>query len=537
MKTRQENKKPAATVVDETHVRPNAWPFVEAAKLIERFKLTGLPQKGYVLFQTGYGPSGLPHIGTVAEVVRTTMVRHAFEYLSSWPTRLFCFSDDMDALLKVPENVPQQELLQNHLGKPLTKVPDPFGTHQSFGHHNNARLKDFLNRFDFDYELQSSTEWYMSGRFDSALLTILNHYQEILDVMLPTLGPERAQTYSPFLPISPITGRILQTSVISHDPKAGTIVFKDEDETYKEIPVTGGHCKLQWKPDWAMRWYALDVDYEMFGKDLIPSMALSSQLCQLIDHCPPEGCHYELFLDEKGQKISKSKGTGLSVMTWLEYAPFESLVLYMYQKLQSAKRLSFEVIPRLVDTYQELNTQFHTQSHTQQLENPVWHIHNGAVPQISYYGFSLSLLLNLASAAHAETKQIMWGFISRYDVSLTPERAPYLDQLVGYAVCYYQNVVKPRKFYRAPTVEECNALVVLLDHLQTLEDHTDTKAIQHHLYEVGNRFFPDLRLWFQMLYEVLLGQTTGPRMGSFITLYGIEETCHLLRLAIDKVEK
>ena len=512
----------------ELALQAKAWPFEEARKLVARFAKTP-PSKGYVLFETGYGPSGLPHIGTFGEVARTTMVRQAFQRMSDLPTRLFAFSDDMDGLRKVPDNIPNKEMVAQHLGKPLTQVPDPFGTHDSFGAHNNARLRAFLDQFGFDYDFQSSTDWYKSGRFDDALLKVLRHYDEIMAVMLPTLGEERQQTYSPFLPVSPSTGRVLQVPVLERDADAGTIVFEDEDGKKVEVPVTGGHVKLQWKPDWGMRWYALGVDYEMAGKDLIPSVELAGKIVKILGGTPPEGFNYELFLDDKGQKISKSKGNGLTIEEWLTYAPPESLSLYMFQKPKTAKRLYFDVIPRAVDEYVAFASKLPQEEPAKRLENPAWHIHNGQPPAVRS-DLSFGLLLNLAGAANAETKDVMWGFISRYAPGVTAEGNPLLDRMAGYAVRYYQDFVKPTKQYRAPTDAERAALEDLVNRLTILPADAKAETLQNEVFEVGKAHgFTELRAWFQALYEVLLGQTTGPRMGSFIELYGVEETRALIR--------
>ncbi|GLR79517.1 lysine--tRNA ligase [Azospirillum oryzae] len=509
-------------------LQAKAWPFEEARKLVARFAKAP-PAKGYVLFETGYGPSGLPHLGTFGEVARTSMVRHAFQTMSDIPTRLFCFSDDMDGLRKVPDNIPNKEMVAANLGKPLTQVPDPFGTHDSFGAHNNARLRAFLDSFGFEYEFQSSTDWYKSGRFDEALLGILRHYDEVMAVMLPTLGAERQATYSPFLPVSPSTGRVLQVPMLERDVDAGTIVFEDEDGKKVELPVTGGHVKLQWKPDWGMRWFGLGVDYEMYGKDLIPSADLAGKICKILGGTPPEGFNYELFLDDKGQKISKSKGNGLTMEEWLAYAPQESLALYMFQKPKSAKRLYFDVIPRAVDEYLTFVDKVHGEEPAKKLENPAWHIHNGKPPAVRS-DVSFNLLLNLAGAANADTKDTMWGFIRRYAPDATPENSPFLDSMVGYAVRYYQDQVKPTKRFRAPTDAERAALQDLLAKLDGLPADARADTIQNEVFEVGKTHgFTELRAWFQALYEVLLGQTTGPRMGSFIQLYGIDETKALIR--------
>jgi lysyl-tRNA synthetase class 1 len=504
-----------------------SWPFEEARKLLAR---TGgvAPEKGYVLFETGYGPSGLPHIGTFGEVVRTTMVRRAFAALSDMPTRLFAFSDDMDGLRRVPDNVPDREMLARHLDKPLTSVPDPFGTHESFGHHNNARLCAFLDAFGFEYEFQSATDCYKSGRFDAALLAVLRNYDEVMRVILPTLGKERQATYSPFLPVCPKTGRVLQAPVIEHNADAGTIVYEEPDGTRTETPVTGGRCKLQWKADWAMRWYALGVDYEMSGKDLIDSVRLSSRICALLGGTPPEGFTYELFLDEAGEKISKSRGNGLTVEEWLRYAPPESLSLYMFNAPKKAKRLYFDVIPRHVDDYLTFLAKFPEQDEAARLDNPAWHIHGGAPPAPEGH-VTFALLLNLASACNTEDPKVLWGFITRYAPDATPETAPILDRLVHHAIAYYQDFVKPNKTYRAPTGDERAALEDLAAALEAT-DAADAESIQNAVYEIGKRdAFPDLRAWFRALYEILLGTDQGPRMGSFIALFGKAETVALIR--------
>jgi lysyl-tRNA synthetase class 1 len=520
--------------------RSNAWPFVEARALLKR--LGGkAPAKGYVLFETGYGPSGLPHIGTFGEVARTSMVRHAFAALSDIPTRLFAFSDDLDGLRKVPDNVPNQDMMARYVGDkattfgtPLTSIPDPFGTHESFGHHNNARLRAFLDTFGFDYEFQSATECYASGRFDAVLLKVLEKHREILDVVLPSLRDERRKTYCPFLPIRDRQGRrqVLEVPAVEYRPKDGTVVFEDGVEGRFEVPVTGGQCKLQWRVDWAMRWTALGVDYEMSGKDLIDSVKLSSRICRILRGDPPVGFTYELFLDEKGEKISKSKGNGLAVEEWLRYAPPESLALFMYQKPTAAKRLYFDVIPRTVDEYLNHLAGFAKQEPAKRLDNPVWHIHRGRPPaaggQLSY-----NILLNLAGVCHTEDKAVLWHFISRYRPEATPETAPVLDTLVGYAITYYRDFVKPAKRYRRPDAKEQAALEDLARALERLPEGADAETIQTEVYEVGKRHgFTDLRAWFQALYEILLGQSEGPRMGSFIALYGLRETLGLIRRAL-----
>jgi len=512
-------------------IASNAWPFQEAQRLVERLKHRPA-SNGYVLFETGYGPSGLPHIGTFGEVARTSMVRHAFKCLSDVPTRLFAFSDDMDGLRKVPDNVPRPEMLREFLGRPLTQVPDPFGCCESFGHHNNARLRSFLDAFGFEYEFQSSTDWYRSGRFDDALRNVLAHYDEVMAVMLPSLRAERAGTYSPFLPVSPKTGEVLQVPLVERDVAAGTVSYREADGSLAEVPVTGGHCKLQWKVDWAMRWLALGVDYEMSGKDLIDSVKLSSRICRVLGGMPPDGFTYELFLDENGEKISKSRGNGITIEQWLTYASPESLSLYMYQKPRQAKRLYFDVIPRTVDDYLAFLEKYPAQQDRERYANPVWHIHAGAPPS-EEVPLSFGILMNLASVAHAEDKAVLWGFIARYVPGATPDNHPILDRLAGYALAYYRDFVKPTKRFRAASAVERAALEDLAAVLQAMPAGASAEDLQTQVYEVGKRHgFTNLRDWFKAQYEVLLGQEQGPRMGSFIALFGVPETIALIRRAL-----
>lgn len=508
-----------------------AWPFVEAAKLVERYRKAP-PAKGYVLFETGYGPSGLPHIGTFGEVARTSMVRHAFRQMSDVPTRLFCVSDDMDGLRKVPENLPNQKLLEENLGKPLTSVPDPFGTHESYGHHMNARLRAFLDTFGFEYEFKSATELYKNGDYDAALLNALKHYDSIMKIMLPTLGAERQQTYSPFLPISPKTGQVLYVPMKTVNAEKGTVTFVDEDGEEIELPVTGGHCKLQWKPDFGMRWAALAVDFEMYGKDHLVNGKVYSAICRALGGIPPEQFNYELFLDEKGEKISKSKGNGISIEQWLTYAPTESLSLYMFQTPQRAKRLYFDVIPKAVDEYLTFLAKYPAQTEAERIENPVWHIHNGH-PPVPESDLSFSLLLNLASVCNPEDKSVLWGFISKYAPDATPANSPLLDRLAGYAVKYYHDFVKPQKKFRAATEKEQAALTELKCSLEGMIPGLSHEDIQTEIYRIGrDHGFDPMKDWFSCLYEVLLGSAQGPRMGSFIALYGASETAALIEGAL-----
>ena len=540
-----------------------SWPFEQARLLLDRILRLRLDDAGRdlaaallaqgrpdeavaalpalrdpIIFQCGYGASGLPHMGTFGEAARPTMVRTAFRALTgeAIPTRLIVFSDDMDGFRKIPDNVPNRDQLELDRDKPVTSVRDPFGLYESFGAHNNARLRAFLDGFGFDYDFMSSTETYRSGRLDAVLLRVLERFDAIQGVMLPTLGEERRATYSPFLPISPKSGRVLQVPTLERNVEAGTIVFRDEDGTLTETPVTGGHVKLQWRPDWAARWVALGVDYEMSGKDLVDSVRVSNRLAKILGGEPPEAFHYELFMDENNQKISKSKGNGLTMEEWLRYGAPESLAYYMYQSPKSAKRLYFDVIPKATDEYlQQLDAynRASAEAKAPAIDNPAWHVHTGAPPAAGS-PLSFSLLLNLVSAADASTKEILWGFIARYMPGADAASQPLLDRLADYAIHYYEDFVKPSKRFRAPDDRERAAMADLAVRLRALPAGCqDAERIQAEVYEAGKAAgFEPLRLWFSALYEVLLGQSQGPRFGSFAAIFGLDRTVGLIERAL-----
>ena len=508
-----------------------AWPFEEARRLVARYR-SGPPEKGHVLFETGYGPSGLPHIGTFGEVARTTMIRRAFELISDIPTRLICFSDDLDGMRKVPDNVPHPEMLRAHLHKPLTSVPDPFGEYESFGAHNNAMLRRFLDTFGFEYEFVSATDFYRSGRFDAVLLAAAERYDAIMEVMLASLREERQKTYSCFLPISPISGRVLYVPMKEVNGRDGTITFEDEDGRDCTLPVTGGNVKLQWKPDFGARWAALDVDFEMYGKDHSTNTPIYDRICEILGGRAPEHFTYELFLDENGEKISKSRGNGLTIDEWLTYAGPESLSYFMYGKPKTAKRLYFDVIPKAVDEYHQQLRAFEGQDASARLANPVWHIHRGQPPK-SDMVVSFAMLLNLASAANAHDKATLWGFIRRYAPAASPETHPQLDAAAGHAVRYFEDFVRPAKTYRPAAPHEAAALTDLRDRLRAWQGPADAEALQNMVFEVGKTHgFEPLRAWFAAIYEVLLGASQGPRFGGFIAVYGIPETVALIDAAL-----
>ena len=505
----------------------SSWPFVEARKLVkERQKI--YEKKGKITLQTGYGPSGLPHIGTFAEVARTTMMVNAIKQIIDIPTEIITFSDDMDGLRKIPDNVPNKEILEKNLHKPLTSVPDPFKKYKSFGEHNNEMLKKFLNEFKFNYIFKSSTDTYKKGLFNIALLLVLEKYEQIIEAVLPTLGKERQKTYSPFLPVCPTTGQVLEVPVVEIKKKEGKIIYQNDDKKI-ETEVLNGKCKLQWKVDWAMRWYVFDVDYEMYGKDLIESAILSSKICQILGKKSPNGFAYEMFLDEKGEKISKSKGNGITIEEWLKYASPESLSLYMYQNPKRAKKLYADVVPKAVDEYLTCIDKFSEQDSKQKLLNPVWHVHNGNPPKEKSI-MPFSVLLNLVGTSNATDKDVLWKFIKKNKKDIKVSDHPILDSLVGYALKYFEDIVKPNKKYRKPNDKEKKALKDLVKRLKDCKEQMDPEAIQTIVYSVGkdNGYQENLREWFKAIYEIIFGDQNGPRMGFFISFFGIKESIELI---------
>ena len=508
--------------------KTSAWPFVEAKKMLRERKSL-IEKKGKITLQTGYGPSGLPHIGTFGEVARTTMMVNALKQLTDIPAEIITFSDDMDGLRKVPDNVPQKELLEKNLHKPLTQVPDPFNKFNSFGEHNNEMLKNFLDNFNFNYDFKSSTLLYKKGFFNSSLQIILENYDGIMKIILPTLGKERQKTYSPFLPICPDTGHVLEIPVKKIDKSNSKIIFDNSGKDL-ETSILDGNCKLQWKVDWAMRWYALDVDFEMYGKDLIESAILSSKIIKLIGKTSPSGFAYELFLDEKGEKISKSKGNGITIDQWLEYASPESLSLYMYQNPKRAKKLFKDMVPKTVDDYLDLIEKAKTQNELQLLMNPVWHVHNSKVPKENMI-MSFSMLLNLVETSNADSKELLWKFVKKYKTNILEKDHPIFDKLVGYAIKYFNDVIKIKKKYKKPNNAEKLALDALVETLEKCNDKMKPEDIQTLIYSTGkqNGYSENLRDWFKLIYEVVFGDENGPRMGFFISFFGVNETKDLIK--------
>ncbi len=520
-------------MIDKANIdKTNAWPFIEAKKILKERKKY-IEQKGKIVLQTGYGPSGLPHLGTFGEVARTSMVVNALNQLTDIPKEIVTFSDDMDGLRKIPENIPKQELLKKNLHKPLTDVPDPFDKFKSFGQHNNEMLKKFLNKFNFKYLFKSSTELYKSGYFNETLKLILKNYNEIMNIIIPTLGKERQKTYSPFLPICPDTGTVLEIPILEINEKNSKIIF-DHDGKKIEKSILDGNCKLQWKVDWAMRWYAIDVDFEMYGKDLIESAILSSKIIKLLGKTNPSGFAYELFLDEKGEKISKSKGNGITIDEWLNYASPESLSLFMYQNPKRAKKLYKEIVPKAVDEYLDFIERSKSQNELQLLMNPVWHVHNGKMPKEKNI-MTFSMLLNLVETSNADSKEVLWKFVKKYKKNISEKNHPIFDKLISYAIKYFNDIIKKNKKYKKPNTEEKKALMALINNLDKCNDDMTPEDIQTQIYTVGkeNGYKENLREWFKLIYEVIFGDENGPRMGFFISFFGVNETKQLIK---DKIK-
>ena len=522
-------------MIDKANIdKTNAWPFIEAKKILKERK-KDIENKGKIVLQTGYGPSGLPHIGTFGEVARTSMVVNALNQLTDVPKEIITFSDDMDGLRKVPENIPNKEKLEKNLHKPLTNIPDPFEKFKSFGEHNNEMLKKFLDKFNFKYLFKSSTELYKSGNFNSTLKLILKNYQGIMDIIIPTLGKERQKTYSPFLPICPDTGIVLEIPILEIDEKNFKIVFDNHGKKL-EKSILDGNCKLQWKVDWAMRWYALDVDFEMYGKDLIESAILSTKIIRLLGKPNPSGFAYELFLDEKGEKISKSKGNGITIDEWLEYASPESLSLFMYQNPKRAKKLYREIVPKAVDEYLNFIEKGKNQNELEKLMNPVWHVHNGKVPTENQI-MSFSMLLNLVETSNAESKELLWKFVKKYKKDISEKDHPIFGDLIEYAIKYFNDVIKLKKIYKKPNKKEKIALEALIKALDKCDDSMQPEDIQTNIYTVGkeNGYKENLRDWFKLIYEVVFGDENGPRMGFFISFFGVQETKELIKDKLNNV--
>ena len=516
-------------MIEKTNIeKTNAWPFVEAKKILKERKKF-IQEKGKIILQTGYGPSGLPHIGTFGEVARTSMVVNALNNLTDLPKEIITFSDDLDGLRKIPDNVPNQEILNKNLHKPLTSIPDPFKKYKSFGEHNNEMLKKFLDKFNFNYNFKSSSELYKSGFFNPTLQLVLEKYQLIMETILPTIGKERQKTYSPFLPICPESGIVLEIPVLEIDKKKSKIIFNNNGKKL-EKSILDGNCKLQWKVDWAMRWYALDVDFEMYGKDLIESAVLSSKIVKILGKTNPSGFAYELFLDEKGEKISKSKGNGITIDQWLEYASPESLSLFMYQNPKRAKKLYKEIVPKAVDEYLDFIEKGKNQDQLKLLINPVWHVHNGEMPQEKII-MTFSMLLNLVEASNADSKELLWKFVQKHKTNIEKNEHPIFDKLIGYAINYFNDVIKKNKKYKKPSKDEKKALEALLNVLNMCNDNMDPEEIQTKIYTVGkeNGYKENLRDWFKLIYEVVFGDENGPRMGFFISFFGVNETKQLIK--------
>ena len=509
-----------------------SWPFKEAEKLCKRFQH---PPESPVRFETGFGPSGLPHIGTFAENARTTWVRHAFEFLTGWPTQLIAFSDDMDGLRKVPLNMPRQDMLANHLGKPLCHIPDPFETSDSYSGTMNTKLRSFLDGYQFDYTFQGSYEAYQRGDFNEGLEIILRNVDAVKSIILPTMSAEKGRDWSPFFPICGKCGKINSTRVTGYDVAnnaVGYVCDRQEDRAkgcgYQgTASIFNGHVKVGWKVDWALRWYAYDIAYEMYGKDLIESAKLSGRITRLMGKQPPTGLFCELFLDEDGRKISKSVGKGLTIDSWTMYAPLESLLYYIFQNPKQAKRLFWGIVPKSVDDYLLGLNNYHSLDAQKKPDSPLWHLFNkgAGVPEFKT-SINFSLVNNLVSAVGADDRELILEYLKRYDPGIEAHRA-VIEDLVNKAMNYYRDFIVPHKRYRMPTTQEKKMLMRLRDELAAYEGD-DEKEIQTLPFAVAREYSEPPNNFFKLFYEVVFGQERGPRFGTFVRLVGKEKAISLL---------
>jgi lysyl-tRNA synthetase class 1 len=516
---------------------PGSWPFIEAQKIAARVKKQDLPDP--IVFETGFGPSGLPHIGTFAEVARTVFVKNAFEHLTGRPAVIYAFCDDMDGLRRVPKNLPNQDRLAEHLGKPLSAIPDPFGCCESYSDHMENELVKLLNHYKFDYQLKSSTREYKSGVFNPGLHLILENAEPIKQIIIPTLKEENRENWSPFFPVCANCGRIYTTRVTGYFPEQDTISYECVESFGDEFKVQGcghkqetsildGAVKVGWKVDWALRWFSYQVTYEMYGKDLIDSALQSGRIKRLLGGWPPEGMTYEMFLSEEGKKISKSIGEGLSIDTWLKYAPIESLLYYLFQNPRKQRRLYFDIIPKNVDEYLAELVRYPGLSEKDKSDSVLWQIErSGHDVPVYTSGINFSLINNLISGMGSDNKNLLLDYLKRYDPKVSENKKTVSD-LLDSGLNYFRNFIEPQKKYRKPTREEAEILKELKSRLDQYKGE-DEDEIQAMVFDVARDKGiepPDL---FKTIYQVLLGQDRGPRFGTFTKLIGKDRMKDLIQ--------
>ena len=509
------------------------WPFIEAQRIIDRLGKIG---KTSVTAETGYGPSGLPHIGTFGEVARTSFVLQALKTLAPRiDSRIIAFSDDMDGLREVPRNLPNAEMLKEHLGKPLTSIPDPFGKEKSFAHYMNHRLREFLDSFGFEYTFASSTEQYASGVFDEGLRRVMAHYEPISELFKATIAEEKRAAWSPFFPVCENCGRVYSTRVTALDRDNFTVSYACDAPLSGKYAACGhigtasilsGGCKLGWKVDWALRWYSLGIDYEMHGEDLLESARLSSKIVKIIGGEPPELFKYELFLDEKGKKISKKIGNGISIEQWLRFAPVDSLLYIMYMKPQQAKKMGLTILPEIVDQYLELVAGYDGAE-----DSPVPFItrlsKGGHADKLgSQKIVTYSLIIELILALNHDDPRMVRDYLLKYQPDIAGNVA-YYESLIVNALAYYREVLLPGRTAESADHQLDAAIVVLRDELArraAAGTEPDADELQTAVFQVAKDRDVKMKDWFRTLYRVFLGQSQGPRIGSFIALLGYR-TC------------
>jgi lysyl-tRNA synthetase class 1 len=502
------------------------WPREEARRLAER--VAAYEPERPVIFQSGFGPSGLPHLGTMAEILRPSFVRKAFHLIEpARPSRLIVFIDDLDGLRKVPENVPNRESVEQYLGMPVAKIPDPFGCCASFADHMVGLLGGFLAPVEVEYELMRAAEMYSSGRFDEGLKLILEKHEEIIAIIAPTLREENRAGWSPFMPICPKCGQVVERAVTAYHAERASVEFTCEKSAggrpgcgfSGEQSVLGGMAKVQWKVDWALRWYVLKVDYELYGKDLTDSARLSGQILRVMGGRPPLGFPFEMFLDEEGRKVSKSVGRGVTVEQWTRYAPIEVLKFFLLLNPRRARKLFLEAIPQYVDEYLDAVREYAAASEEQRRESMLEFVIQSTTPRRFNSALSFGLMMNLVAALGSSDSDFIWKYLVRYDASIggEPDTEAMGRRLMQCALNFYRDFIEPTKKLYTPSDAERAQLKTLDAYLRENQD-ASAEDIEKKIYDLGRENYEKPGKIFPLLYRSILGQERGPRLGAFIRL-------------------
>ena len=535
-----ETPAPVATAPHRTQSF-DLWPYEEARKLVDRAQ--GYQPGRPVIFESGFGPSGLPHLGTMCEVLRPAYVRRALENVGDGrPARLIVFIDDIDGLRKVPESVPHRDEWKRYLGQPVARIPDPFGCCKSFADHMIDLLSKFLAPVEVDLELARASEMYASGRFDDALKLMLDKREDIIRVITPTLREENRAGWSPFMPICPACGQVNSTRVVAYHPDRAAVEFSCERDFggahgcghRAEQSVLGGNAKVGWKVDWALRWYVLKVDYELYGKDLIDSARLSGQILRLLGGKPPIGFPFEMFLDEEGHKISKSVGRGVTVDDWQRYAPIEVLKYFLLLSPRRARKLFIETIPQYVDEYLDALREYARADNVEARRNMALEfVLQSRSSRRFDSSLTYSMTMNLVAALGSSDRDLIWKYLTRYDPAIAgdAETEALGRTLMDCALNYYADFIEPTKKRYAPNNSEREQLKKLIEFLEANPDAPGDE-IEKKIYDLGREYYPKPGNIFPLLYRVLLGQDRGPRLGAFIRLATPARVVELLNASL-----